>query len=222
MVSTRREGGGLDRRERTRLYNQAKDAAEAAGEPSATPARLMRYLSHALGRGERPTPQFSEAERGDSDDEQPHRLEIETVDTPMDTPMDTPFAPPRDDMRATRESIDFDPTIRLRFKDELEEYLPASSNMDKADVLRSLLRETGTRDDLTDDLGQPLSMDKLLQIAQAAPIWPLLTDEQKRMFLQNEGTLPSGKQYISKRMETTRAPVRKTLVQLANGQRIQV
>ena len=65
-------------------------------------------------------------------------------------------------------------------------------------------------------------VQKLLQIAQISPIWPLLSDEQKDMFLQNYGTLPSGKEYVSRRIQTERAPKRTTLMQLSDGRRIAV
>ena len=198
------------------LYRQAKDAAALQGVEQPSPRFLARLAINLAGVATgQEAPLFSDDELSD--------------DIPMSTPaaaralamlgdeddMDAPFVPPY-----VPDELDFNP-VQLEFGDELEENLPASSNMDRAEILRALLREIGMTD-LTDDLGQDLPMSKLLAIAQAAPIWPMLTDEQKAMFLQNEGTLTSGKQYISKRMRTIQAPVRKTLVQLANGQRVQV
>ena len=188
-------------KQQSQLYRQAKDTAALQGVEQPSP-RFLANLAVNLAAG-REAPLFD-----DSDMSTP---------TPVreDSDLDVPFVPP-----FVSDELDYNP-VQLEFGDELEENLPASSNMNRAEVLRSLLRETGTTD-LTDDLGQDLPMSKLLAIAQAAPIWPLLTNEQKALFLQNEGTLTSGKQYISKRMQTIQAPVRKTLVQLANGQRLQV
>ena len=188
-------------KQQSQLYRQAKDTAALQGVEQPSP-RFLANLAVNLAAG-REAPLFD-----DSDMSTP---------TPVreDSDLDVPFVPP-----FVSDELDYNP-VQLEFGDELEENLPASSNMNRAEVLRSLLRETGTTD-LTDDLGQDLPMSKLLAIAQAAPIWPLLTNEQKALFLQNEGTLTSGKQYISKRMQTVQAPVRKTLVQLANGQRLQV
>ena len=208
------------------LYQQAKDTAALQGVEQPSP-RFLANLAVNLAAG-REAPLFS-SDLSDSEDMSTPAARAINRDDAQRTitqrrlremqedsdDLDAPFVPPY-----VPDELDFNP-VQLQFGDELEENLPASSNMNRAEVLRSLLRETGTTD-LTDDLGQDLPMSKLLAIAQAAPIWPMLTNEQKALFLQNEGTLTSGKQYISKRMQTIQAPVRKTLVQLANGQRLQV
>ena len=216
---------GMD--QQSQLFQQAKDTAALQDVEHPSP-RFLANLAVNLARA-------SEAPIGHDDD-----LSDVSEDIPMSTPfarafnrvgdaqrmlrqmreedsddLDAPFVPP-----FVHDEFDYN-AVQLEFGDELDENLPASSNMKRTEVLRSFLRENGFTD-LTDDLGQDLPMSKLLAIAQAAPIWPLLTNEQKAMFLQNEGTLTSGKQYISKRMRTVQAPVRKTLVQLANGQRMQV
>jgi hypothetical protein len=224
LLSSRLATTGMQ--QQSQLYRQAKDTAALQGVKQPSP-RFLANLAVNLAAGR-------EAPLGLDDD-----LSDVSEDIPMSTPfarafnrvddaqrmlremqedsndLDAPFVPP-----FVPDEFDYNP-VQLEFGDELDENLPASSNMKRTEVLRSLLRETGTTD-ITDDLGQDLPMSKLLAIAQAAPIWPLLTNEQKAMFLQNEGTLTSGKQYISKRMRTVQAPVRKTLVQLANGQRVQV
>ena len=93
--------------------------------------------------------------------------------------------------------------------------------MERTQTMRALLESRGLQaDDLTDDLGRPLGMQSLLRIAQISGIWPLLSEEQRRLFMESDGFLRDGKAYISKRIRTEPRTQRRTLVQLADGTRV--
>lgn len=244
---TRKTGGGFNVATRQLLYRQAKEIAERNGDINATPRKLITYINQSLF-GDVPEV-VSQAEHV-SDSESAHEnspleplfgdrfgdfsVAPDTPDTPFvsaQTPFDgIPLTP-----HSGGSSLDYKQRLlgelsqaehadvrdfQQKYGDELNDFLP-NSQMDRATTLRSLLAKN-TKQDLTDDLGNPLSMQKMVQIAQVSPIWPMLSAEQKRLFLQDEGTLASGKRYISRRIGTSVAPRRKTLVQLSDGRRIDV
>ena len=92
---------------------------------------------------------------------------------------------------------------------------------DRTETMRALLESRGLEPtDLVDNLGRPLGMESLLKIAQISGIWPLLSEEQRRLFMESDGFLRDGKAYISKRIRTEAPTQRRTLVQLANGTRV--
>ena len=84
-------------------------------------------------------------------------------------------------------------------------------------ALRNILGKFADRDSLVDDMGLPLGKEQLLTLAKLTPIWDALSDQQKQMFLSENGTFASGSQYVATAKVARKAPVRKTIVQASSG-----
>ena len=84
-------------------------------------------------------------------------------------------------------------------------------------ALISILGNWADRDSLVDDMGLPLGKEQLLTLAKLTPIWGALSDQQKQMFLSENGTFASGRQYVATAKVARKAPIRKTIVQASSG-----
>ena len=110
------------------------------------------------------------------------------------------------------------------FRAELKKVLPSLDPDSRQAVLQSLLERfvVPTEEELVDDLGMPLSMDKLVQIAQISPIWGSLSKEQKAQFLEETGSLANGRSYVSRRIVPKPVRKRSQMVHTASGERVYV
>ena len=145
--------------------------------------------------------------------------DVESVFSEAPAPVKPPPIPGHRDKLAAERQREAEDMASV--SDELNFRLPGEEPMDRTETMRALLESRGLKaDDLTDDLGRPLGMQSLLRIAQISGIWPLLSEEQRRLFMESDGFLRDGKAYISKRIRTETPTQRRTLVQLANGMRV--
>jgi hypothetical protein len=233
-----RRFGTIPVESRSALYRRAQKAASL--EPDADGDRLFEYF--LASRGERAPIGTSEASSIGSDAPIDDMDDVESLlseapvpgrfESPAPSPyrMEAPapalFEIADTSLHSTLERPDSDATSLVSenypsVSDELDFRLPGEEPMERTQTMRALLESRGLQaGDLTDDLGRPLGMQSLLRIAQISGIWPLLSDEQKRLFMESDGFLRDGKAYISKRIRTEAPLVRRTLVQLANGTRV--
>ena len=91
---------------------------------------------------------------------------------------------------------------------------------ERKDALRFILGKFADRDSLVDDMGLPLGKEQLLSLAKLSPIWSALSNQQKQMFLSENGTFASGNRYVATAKVARKAPTRKTLVQSSSGKRM--
>ena len=91
---------------------------------------------------------------------------------------------------------------------------------ERKDALRFILGKFADRDSLVDDMGLPLGKEQLLSLAKLTPIWSALSNQQKQMFLSENGTFASGNRYVATAKVARKAPTRKTLVQSSSGKRM--
>ena len=68
---------------------------------------------------------------------------------------------------------------------------------ERKDALRFILGKFADRDSLVDDMGLPLGKEQLLSLAKLSPIWSALSNQQKQMFLSENGTFASGNRYVN-------------------------
>ena len=88
---------------------------------------------------------------------------------------------------------------------------------ERKQALGSILGNYADRDSLADDMGLPLGKEQLLTLAKLTPIWGALSDQQKQMFLSENGTFASGRQYVATAKVARKAPIRKTIVHASSG-----
>ena len=88
---------------------------------------------------------------------------------------------------------------------------------ERKQALRTTFGNYADRESLVDDMGLPLGKEQLLALAKLTPIWSARSDQQKQMFLSENGTFASGSQYVATAKVARKAPVRKTIVQASSG-----
>ena len=104
--------------------------------------------------------------------------------------------------------------------EESEPSLKREAPMDdeeRKNALRIILGKYSDRGSLVDDMGLPLGKEQLLTLAKLTPIWDALSDQQKQMFLSENGTFASGRQYVATAKTARKAPTHKTIVKTSSG-----
>jgi hypothetical protein len=199
--------------EQGRLYQQAKDKAALQGVEQPSPRFLANLAANlVLDLGDAPLGIDGDLSDLDSEDDaqraqrtitQRRLRELREMQEEASDP----------------DELDFNPT-KLEFGDALDDALNTTDIDMRENLLRSIMDQHALP--VVGPLGRPLPMEKLLQMAQLQPIWRDLSDEQRAAFLDSAGFLRDGKPYVSKRIVEKPLPVRKTLIQLADGTKLRV
>ena len=105
--------------------------------------------------------------------------------------------------------------------EKYEPSLKRTASMDddeRKQAMKDLLGNYAPKETLVDDMGLPLGKEALLALAQLTPIWRTLTDQQKGLFLEEQGTFASGRQYVTSARKLRKPKNIRRKLQTSSGQ----
>jgi hypothetical protein len=102
-------------------------------------------------------------------------------------------------------------------KSDLKREAPLDDE-ERKQALKELLGKHVPKETLVDDMGLPLGKEALLTLAQLTPIWGTLTDRQKGLFLEEQGTFASGRQYVTSARKLRKPKNIRRKLQTSSGQ----
>ena len=201
-------------REQADLYNVALNVARSQGLQGLSGEKLALLALEEAGLPilGREAPLFDDDELDDYEAPIPGPV----FEAPASGPVFEAPAPPPDFGDSDSDYYD-----ASEYSSALDDALNATDIDMRENLLRTIMEQRGITG-LVGPLGRPLSMEKLLQMAQLQPIWADLSDDQKAAFLDSAGYLRDGKPYVSKRIVEKPLPIRRTLIQLADGTKLRI